>query len=245
MRAAERAAGWRAPARERARRRGRPGARRSCPRGVPDADRASRRRSAPRGSRSPSTASRARGARRSARAPARRRNPRPRGRRCTACMTLWLQDIESLEAISQDDGDARKRHRPAHWPSSRAARASLQFRSSRELDVRTADARRCRSQGELRASSRKTLTLPERRRGRTCAATRASLSRERPRARLATATASSQGAVCAARRRDAVVHRAERASRATRLRRSTQMRQWAILDSNQGPPPYQSGALTN
>jgi hypothetical protein len=29
------------------------------------------------------------------------------------------------------------------------------------------------------------------------------------------------------------------------LRRPLDATQWAILDSNQGPPPYQSGALTN
>ena len=64
-------------------------------------------------------------------------------------------------------------------------------------------------------------------------------------ARAAAATSSPSGAPAA--QRPASRRCACRSARAQRLARTARLNRgrWAILDSNQGPPPYQSGALTS
>ena len=106
-------------------------------------------------------------------------------------------DLESLEAITQDDDDAQRSC--CAWRTCRWDGRLQPF--LRELAARRRP--RCRDEGRRCRSSPRT--------GRSCSPSRTTLHRTPATTALDARNAS----------------------------------RWAILDSNQGPPPYQSGALTN
>ena len=106
---------------------------------------------------------------------------------------LWLDDLETLEAISQDDDTRRLFLRMAQLSQDGRLKPFL-----REL---AAD-------GDLDHGDEVSAVASSPR-------TRASCTRSRT-----TSSAPGNGT-------------------------SSSQSEWAILDSNQGPPPYQSGALTN
>ena len=126
---------------------------------------------------------------------------------------LWLHDLESLEAISQDE-DARRifLRMAALSQTGRMPSFLVQVALDRDLDDVTKD--------QLSSSPRTS---------RSCWRSRSTSS--------ARTACTNEGSWC----RD----RPARARHPRERKAQRERKTWAILDSNQGPPPYQSGALTS
>ena len=196
----------------------RPGARRARRSRGRAADRVPRRGSARAGSRSRSTT------RSSSRSSPKRSSER---RRLASCTCEWVEDLESLEAISQDD--------EARQIFSRMAAMSQEGRLGTFLVELRGDAGARRlHEGDAERDRTATRRFSWRW-TTTCAARTFCTSRcTWPRRCSALAAALTDASLSA----PIEVVMARAAGR-------TSSGEWAIVDSNHGPPPYQSGALTN